>query len=72
MLIGGSGWGTVCLLLFAPLHDSLAMENDCSSNDGAGKLLSGIINLSSCCFLVAIKFLAHLSRRLIGELIVCQ
>ena len=26
------------LLLFRQLHDSLATENDCSGNDGAGKL----------------------------------
>ena len=38
------------LLLFAA-----ATENDCSGNDGAGKLFWGIKNLSSCCFLVAIK-----------------
>ena len=25
-----------------PLHDSLATENDCSGNDGAGKLFSGL------------------------------
>ena len=38
IVVGGSGWGTVFLLLFRPLHDSLATENDCSCNDGAGKL----------------------------------
>ena len=30
--------GVHFLLLFRPLHDSLATENDCSGNDGAGKL----------------------------------
>ena len=30
--------GYCFLLLFWPLHDSLATENDCSGNDGAGKL----------------------------------
>ena len=44
---------------FWPLHDSLATESDCSGNDGAGKLFCGIKNLSSCCFLVAIKFFSH-------------
>ena len=39
-----------------PLHDSLATENDCSGDDRAGKLFWGIKNLSSFCFLVAIKF----------------
>ena len=38
------------------LQDLLAMENDCSGNDRAGKLFWGIKNLSSFCFLVAIKF----------------
>ena len=42
-----------------PLHDSLVRESGCSGNDGAGKLFLGIKNLSSCCFLVAIKFLSH-------------
>ena len=54
MLIGGSGWGTVFLL-----HDSLVTESGCSGNDGAGKLFRDIKNLSSCCFLVAIKFFSH-------------
>ena len=44
---------------FWPLHNSLAMESDCSGNDGAGKLFLGIKNLSSCCFLLAIKFFSH-------------
>ena len=56
MLIGGSGWGTFFCCFLRPLHDSLATENDCSGNDGAGKLYWGIKNLSSCCVLVAIKF----------------
>ena len=30
--------GYCFLLLFRPLHDLLAKENDCSGNDGAGKL----------------------------------
>ena len=30
--------GYFFLLLFRQLHDSLATENDCSGNDGAGKL----------------------------------
>ena len=38
IVVGGSGWGTFFLLLFRQLHDSLATENDCSGNDGAGKL----------------------------------
>ena len=42
-----------------PLHDSLATDNDCSGNDGAGKLFWCIKNFSSCCFLVAIKFFSH-------------
>ena len=37
IVVGGSGWGTF-FLLFRQLHDSLATENDCSGNDGAGKL----------------------------------
>ena len=57
MLIGGSGWGTVFFLL----HDSLAKESDCPGNDGAGKLFWGIKSLSSCCFLVAIKFFSYSS-----------
>ena len=56
---GGSGWGTVFCYLFWPLHDSLATESGCSGNNGAGKLFWGIKNLSSCCFLMAIKFLSH-------------
>ena len=47
------------------LHDLLATESDCSGNDGAGKLFWGIKNLSSCCFLMVIKFLSHfISKRL--------
>ena len=41
------------------LHNLLATESGCSGNDGAGKLFWGIKNLSSCCFLMAIKFLSH-------------
>ena len=44
------------------LNDSSVTESGCSGNDGWGKLFWGIKNLSSCCFLVAIKVLAHLSR----------
>ena len=44
-----------------PLHDLLATKNDCSCIDGGGKLFWGIKNLSSCCFLVAIKFFSYLS-----------
>ena len=51
--------GYCFLLLFRPLHDSLATENDCSGNDGAGKLFWCIKNFSSCCFLVAFKFFSH-------------
>ena len=32
---------------------------NCSGNDGVGNLFCGIKNLSSCCFLVAIKFFNH-------------
>ena len=43
MLIDGSGWGAVFFCCFLrPLHDLLATENDCSGNDGAGKLFWGI------------------------------
>ena len=52
--------GYCFLLLFRPLHDSLATENDCSGNDGAGRLFWCIRNFSSCCFLVAIKFFSHI------------
>ena len=48
--------GNCFLLLFAVTADSLVTESGCSGNDGAGKLFWGIKNLSSCCFLVAIKF----------------
>ena len=61
MLIGGSGWSTVYCCFLWPLYDSLAMENDCSCNDGADKLLRGIKNLSSCYVLVAVKFFVILS-----------
>ena len=54
MLIDGSGWGTVFCCFLRPLHDSLAMESDCSGNYGADKLFWDIKNLSSCRFLVAI------------------
>ena len=49
--------GFCCFL--QPLHDSLATKNDCSGNDGADKLFWCIKKLSSCCFLVAIKFFSH-------------
>ena len=51
--------GYCFLLLFWPLHDSLAKKNDCSGNDGAGKLFWCMKNFSSCCFLVAIKVFSH-------------
>ena len=50
------------VLFFAALwrlHDSLATKSGSSGNDGAGKLFWGIQNLSSRCFLVAIKFLSN-------------
>ena len=56
-MIGGSG--VLFLLLFAAAARLIATENDCSGNDGAGKLFCGIKDLSSCCFLVAIKFFSH-------------
>ena len=59
MLIGGSGWGTVFCCFLRLLHDLLTMENDYSGNDGAGYLFWGIKNLSSCCFLVSMKFFSH-------------
>ena len=65
MLIGGSGWGTVFCCYLRSLYDSLVTESGCSGNGGAGKLFWGKTNLSSCCFLVAIKFFSHF----IGE---CQ
>ena len=49
------------VLFLLPLHDSLATENGCSGNERAGKLFWCIKNFSSCCFLVAIKFLVILS-----------
>ena len=61
MLIGGSGWGTVYCCFLWPLYDSLAMENDCSANDGADKLFWGIKNFSSCYVLMAVNFLVILS-----------
>ena len=51
MLICGSGWGTVFCCFLRPLHPSLATENDCSGNDGAGKLFWGIKNLEFLLFL---------------------
>ena len=37
-----------CFFCFLrPLHDSVATENDCSGNDGAGKLFWCIKNRSS-------------------------
>ena len=38
IVVSGSGWGTVFCCFLRPLHDSLATENDCSGNDGVGKL----------------------------------
>ena len=61
LLIGGSGWGTVYCCFLWPLYDSLAMENDCSANDGADKLFWGIKNFSSCYVLMAVNFLVILS-----------
>ena len=49
-----------CICCFLrPLNDSVATENVCSGNDGAGKLFWGRKNMSFCCFLVAIKFFSH-------------
>ena len=48
------------LLLFVAAAHSLATESDCSGNDGPGKLFWGTKNLSSWCFLLAIKFLVIL------------
>ena len=39
IVVSGSGWGSVFCCFLRPLHDSLATENGCSGNDGAGKLL---------------------------------
>ena len=58
MLIGGSGWGTVYCCFLWPLYDSLAMENDCSGDDGADKLFWGIKNLSSCYVLVGVPVMS--------------
>ena len=41
------------------LNDLLVREGGCSGNGGVGKLFWGIKNLSSCCFLVTIKFIGH-------------
>ena len=59
MLIGGSGWGTVFCSFLQPLRDLLATESGCSGNNGTGKLFWDIKNLSSCSFLMAIKFFSH-------------
>ena len=59
MLIGESGWGTVFCCFLRLLHDLLATKSGCSGYDGAGKLFWGIEDLSSCCFLMAIKFFSH-------------
>ena len=67
--MGGSGWGTVFCFYFRSLHDSLVMESGCSGNDGVGKLFWSITNLSSCCFLVAIKFLVILSANAIANML---
>ena len=58
-LVDRSQWKWVGYCFLRPLHDSLATENDCSCNDGAGKLFWYIKNFSSCCFLAAIKFFNH-------------
>ena len=50
---------TVFCCYLRSMQDSLVTESGCSGNDGAGKLFWGIKNLSSCCFLVAIKFFSH-------------
>ena len=52
------GYCFFCCFL-RPLHDLLATENDCSGNNGAGKLFWSIKNLSSYYFLVAIKFFSQ-------------
>ena len=54
---GGGGIVFCCFLRL--LHVSLATENNCSGNEGEGKLFWCIKNFSSCCFLVAIKFFSH-------------
>ena len=51
--------GYFCCCYYRPLHDSLVAESGYSGNDGAGKVFWGIKNLSSHCFLVAIKFFSH-------------
>ena len=59
--VGYCYFAAICGLL----HNQLVTESGCSGNDGARKLFWGIKNLSSCWFLVAIKFFSHF----IGE---CQ
>ena len=51
--------GTVFAAFLRPLNDLLVTENDCSCIDGGGKLFWGLKNISSCCFMVAIKFFSH-------------
>ena len=51
-MIGGSGWGTVFLLLFSAAARLVVTESGCSGNDGAGKLFWGIKNLEFPLFLV--------------------
>ena len=59
IVVSGSGWGTDFCCFLRPLHDSLATENVCLGNDGAGKLFWYIKKFSSCCFLAAIEFFSH-------------
>ena len=61
MLIGGSGWGTVYCCFLWPLYASLAIENDCSGNDGADKLFWGIKNLVPVMSWWQLSFLVILS-----------
>ena len=51
--------GVLFLLLFRPLHDSLATENDCSGNDGAGKLFWCIKNSVSVVSWWQLSFFSH-------------
>ena len=53
-------WVGYCfLLLFAAAAQLVSHGNDCSGNDGAGKLFWYIKDFSSCCFLAAVKFFSH-------------
>ena len=53
------------------LHDSLVAKSGCTGNNGVGKLFWGIKNLSFCCFLVAIKFLNHITGECQWKCAVC-